>query len=262
MMRGAHSPSGAFVKSIVPAARKKDGLALAEGERTAMLALQGAWRCKTLVLESGFAATDESGRFREIARQRCIDVHALTGAAMSKISSCDTAPKVAVLVAPPEESFLAMKDTPDRVVVLDRVNDPGNAGTLIRSAAAFGFAAVLTAGSVSLTNEKLIRSSAGNCFLPGVAHAAPEAGVLTEFLRNEYQIFSLMPRAEKSLGELKLDKTRKTALVLGNEASGVDMKIWHFAVPVRIPMRDSVESLNVAMSGVIALYELSRQSLP
>ncbi|MEO8377230.1 MAG: RNA methyltransferase [Candidatus Sumerlaeota bacterium] len=254
-------PSSAFVKSILAAQRKKDGVALAEGERTALLALHGSWSPKALILESIFSASEDSREFRMLATKKHIDVYTFNRAAMEKVSSCETAPSVAVLVAPPAQEFTRLQAPPRRVLVLDRVADPGNAGTLIRSAAAFGFTVMLTAGSVSLTNEKLIRASAGNCFLPDAVFEGATSVELCAFLiSKKYEVLAFMPRAEKTLAQLDASSAQNLALILGNETAGVDAEVWSAATPVRIPMRKNVESLNVAMSGAIALYELSRPS--
>lgn len=255
-------PSSAFVKSILPTARRKDGVALAEGERTAMLALEGSWRPRALILETSFAASDAAKPFRRLAEKSRTDVHTFNRAAMEKISSCETAPEVAVLVAPPATKFEDSPSPASRLLVLDRIGDPGNAGTLVRSAAAFGFSTVLTTGSVSLINEKFIRSTAGNCFLPGAVAQAGDSGTLAEFLHgHHFTMLALMPRAEKTLGQINIPASGRVALVLGNETAGVDASAWRRAAAVRIPMQPGVESLNVAMSGAIALYELSRAEL-
>lgn len=141
-----------------------------------------------------------------------------------------------------------------RIVVCDGVGDPGNLGTLIRSAAAFHFEAVITtAMSAESTNPKTIRSSMGAFFrLPVIE--GPEAGETARILKKSgFTIFSA-DIAGKPLSDKPLLPDR-AALVIGSEAHGAGRELMSAADRrIRIPMSDRTESLNAAMAGTILMY--------
>lgn len=141
-----------------------------------------------------------------------------------------------------------------RVLVLDRVQDPGNVGTLLRTAAAFGFTAViLTKGSASLFNQKLWRAAMGSL---------PALTLFDEVTAEE--VVEVLQQAGFKLAVADLDgetpEPRKPtseaiALVLGNEGQGPDSIFVAAADRIlTIPMTEAVESLNVAAAGAILCY--------
>lgn len=253
------SHTSSVVLSFAPARRRKAGVAYAEGARVVEMALAGAWDCKALiVLDSSTSETDVQTSIQK-ARRKQIPVHHVSARALEKLTSLEAPPPVGIIVCPPRQALREPQSVPTRILVLDRVADPGNAGTLIRSAVAFGFTTLLTEGSVGLTNEKMIRASAGACF---GKNAVVAGGIATEVAsllkRAKAEIVCLMPRAERTLGDLHPARNKPIALVLGSEAGGLDAAAWPDALACRIPMRGGIESLNVAMCGAIAMYELSR----
>lgn len=144
-------------------------------------------------------------------------------------------------------------------LVLDRIQDPGNVGTMIRTAAAAGVEGLwVSHDSADLENPKVMRSSAGQWFrlpmrmvpnLPERLQAAQAAGM---------QIVTTLPRAEKTLWEV--DLTVPTLVVLGNEGAGLSPDIEALStLPIRIPVMNGVESLNVAIAASIVMYEVQRQ---
>lgn len=138
------------------------------------------------------------------------------------------------------------------VVVLAGVSDPGNAGTVIRSAAAAGAAGVLfTPGSVDPTNPKCVRSSAGALFALRVG-AVDDLDVLRDLG------LTTIGAAAGGSSPDEVELAGPIALVLGGEAGGrpEDQLV---DVEVALPLEGGVESLNVAMAGSVLLYEARRQ---
>jgi TrmH family RNA methyltransferase len=141
------------------------------------------------------------------------------------------------------------------VLVGDRIADPGNAGTLLRSAEAAGAdAVVFTAGSVDVFNPKVVRSSAGALFsIPllvvdrALAEVLPIEGV-----------HSVGTSSHSGAAYSSADFRRPTAIVVGNEAHGLDpdapVDAW-----VTIPHAGRAESLNVAMAATVLVFEVARQ---
>jgi len=254
------SPTHQIVIDASPGKRAKAGLAYVEGERAVEEALCSDWPCEALMV---LGEAVESGRldaFLDAAEQRRVRVYVLNAKALEKVSGVPSPPPVGVLLRPPELVLEKLAQLPHRMLVLDRVNDPGNAGTLVRTAAAFGFATVLTAGSVKLINEKFLRSSAGVCFKAEAVFTSGDSSATAALLKqHKVDVYTLEPRAAKTLDSIVPAPDRPLALVLGNEAQGLDAQVWSGFTGVSIPMRGDVESLNVSISGAIALYELARR---
>lgn len=140
--------------------------------------------------------------------------------------------------------------TSNKVLMLDNVSDPGNLGTILRTALAFGYNDVILLGGCSQYNEKVLQSTQGAIF---------KLNIVTKFdekLAKEYEIFATEINGSVDLSTI--DKKSKHILVLGNEAHGVSEKILKIASKrVRIDIKN-IESLNVAVAGAIAMYELSK----
>lgn len=141
---------------------------------------------------------------------------------------------------------------PTFVVVADRLADPGNAGTIIRSAEAAGAdAVVLTPGSVDPYNPKVVRSTAGSLFrVPVLTLGIDEVRALG--------LRVLATSSHRGEAHTDTDLTGPIALVVGNEAHGVDddapVDGW-----VTIPHAGAAESLNVAMAATVLAFEVARQ---
>lgn len=139
------------------------------------------------------------------------------------------------------------------VVVADRLADPGNAGTILRSAEAAGAdAVVLTPGSVDPTNPKVVRASAGALFHVPVIVGAELASLRTAGLT------VIGTSSHQGQAHTDTDFRRRTALVLGSEAHGLadDAPVDEW---VTIPHAGRSESLNVAMAATVLCFELARQ---
>jgi TrmH family RNA methyltransferase len=145
------------------------------------------------------------------------------------------------------------------VVVLAGVADPGNAGTLLRTAEAAGAGAVVFAGpSVDPFAPKVVRSSAGSVFRLPIVVEADAASVLTRVASAGRRLIGLATDAGTVWHEA--DVAGPLALVLGNESHGVPEPLANAIDEwVRIPMAGRVESLNVATAGAVVLFEAARQ---
>jgi TrmH family RNA methyltransferase len=146
------------------------------------------------------------------------------------------------------------------VVVAGALQDPGNLGTLVRSAEAFGATGMIALpGTVSPWNAKALRASSGSAFrLPIFPLTAEEAFAL---LRGRgLRIFAASPRSSPMERAAAPDLTQPAALLLGNEGAGLpDCWTALADAPVTIPCPGPVESLNAAIAGSILLYEAARQ---
>ena len=147
----------------------------------------------------------------------------------------------------------------DLCLVLAEVRDPGNAGTLVRSAAASGAGAVVfTAGSVDPLHPKVVRSAAGALFRVPLVRNEPLSEVVRALREAGVALVGADARGDADM--YAFDLSRPVALVVGNESWGFsDATEKTLDAKVRIPMPGAVESLNVSIAGSILLFEALRQ---
>jgi len=138
------------------------------------------------------------------------------------------------------------------------IQDPGNLGTLIRTAAAAGCSlACTTPDTASPRNPKAVRASAGAFFRLPVAEGVPPAEILRFCHAHGLQAYRTETRS--GIDCFRADLRSPFALLLGNEARGIASGKWSELPPLRIPMAGGVESLNVAAAGAVILFEALRQ---
>ncbi|MDO4680120.1 MAG: RNA methyltransferase [Aerococcus sp.] len=143
------------------------------------------------------------------------------------------------------------------VLLLDGIQDPGNLGTLVRTADAFGYGDILLGnGTVDLYNDKVLRSMQGSHFHVGV-HAVDLLTAIPQLQRVGYQVAAtLLDESAADLRAYNLRVKGKWAIVLGNEGNGVSKAVADLCdVKLFIPMTGDAESLNVAIAGAIAMYQ-------
>ena len=225
---------------------------------------QGLWIAETFhlldeALRSGcairtlLAAEEAAGEVEE--RAAGVKLVVLPDALFAQISATETAQGVMALVEPPVWSLDRVFGGQSLVLVLDGVQDPGNAGTMVRAAEAFGASGVVfVKGSVSPFHPKTLRASAGSLFrVPFVA--GMEASLVPEEAHNRrVRLFAAVPEG----GDTNADFTAPCGLVIGSEAHGVGDVLRAVSHEVSIPTT-GVESLNAAMAASILLYEARRQ---
>ncbi len=233
--------------------RRRVGRFLAEGPNLVQAAAQHG------LIEEVFATPAAAERHRSVLDG--LAVHLVSEAAAKALSDTVTpAGLVAVCRIPDADLGGILEARPALVAVAVDLSEPGNAGTLIRTAAAMGAAAVVLAGhSVDPYNGKCLRSSAGAIVAVPVVSEPDTASLLTRL-----RAAGLMTLATTVDGELSLDAaepllTAPTAWVFGAESQGLDPATAALADHrVTIPMPGGTESLNVAAAAAVCLYQSAR----
>ena len=142
-------------------------------------------------------------------------------------------------------------------LVIDGLQDPGNVGSLIRTACACGFNYVYLIESVKVTNSKLIRSSVGTIFDVKIVELTREKFV--EYAK-QWKL-NLLKADMKGDSIFNYTNNDLVGVVIGNEGQGVSNEISQLCkISVSIPMKNNVESLNASVSGSIIMYELSKNN--
>lgn len=143
----------------------------------------------------------------------------------------------------------------NKILILDNVQDPGNLGTIIRSAVAFNFdTIVLSLDTVDLYNSKVLRSTQGLIFEANIV-VADIKDVITNLKEKEFKIYATKVDGGKKIKDITFED--KVVIVMGNEGSGVKKEIFELSDEyLYIPMSDKCESLNVGVATSIILYEI------
>ncbi len=145
------------------------------------------------------------------------------------------------------------------LIVLDGVQDPGNAGTIVRAGEAFGASGVIfVKGSASPYNAKTLRASAGSLFRVPFVAACDPAIARTALAQQRAAVYAAMPCAGGATAVDEADYRGACALIIGNEGRGVSEDFRSQAAAVTIPTA-GVESLNASVAAAILLYEAHRQ---
>ena len=170
-----------------------------------------------------------------------------------------TTPQGAVAVATDPSQPLDAVAEHDLVLVLASIRDPGNAGTLVRSAVGAGAGGVIfTTGTVDPLGPKVVRSSAGALFHVDVARAVDLADAVAAMKRSGSKVVGSDARSGTAPEDV--DLTGPAALVVGNESWGLpDDQARLLDASIGIPMPGPAESLNVSVAGSILLFEAVRQ---
>ena len=215
-------------------ARQEKGLFLMEGLKNLEMALKYG-NVKTIFTSIGLPKLG-----------RDIETYKVNDEIIRKLAASEN-PEGVVFVC---ENLKPRKDKKDykKIVYLDHISDPGNLGTIIRTAVAFNYDAVVSNGTVDLYNEKVLAATKGGIFAIDVFYDD-----LANF--NKRKIVSTLN--EKSVPLNKLPKYEDFILVLGNESHGVSKEICDIADDfVKIEMSDNIDSLNVAVAAGILMNHL------
>ena len=146
-------------------------------------------------------------------------------------------------------------------IALERLQDPGNLGTIIRTGSAAGIEGLwLSSDSVDFYNPKVLRASAGQWFNVPIVTCQNLLELAVVQQQQGVQIIATSSRASKTYWEL--DFTRPSLILLGNEGAGLSPELIDIAdQQVTIPLANNVESLNVSVATALLLYEAKRQSM-
>jgi len=238
--------------------REHDQVILVEGRHPVHAAVAAGLPCTALFL----LASHTPNAFHLPAST---PVYEVSTDQMAGLTTTDSPPSIMGIFNKPAKTTLPAlaSQTPPLWLILDRLQDPGNVGTLLRSAAAFGFTAVITTSStVDLYNPKVIRASAGVVFSQPTCESDLSLAAVMATTPTTVSFYVTTAHADQSpLPYTNVTFTPPLALVLGNEGQGIDWQQLPSQTyqPVYIPMAPSVESLNVSVCGSIMMAEVARQ---
>jgi TrmH family RNA methyltransferase len=236
-------------RAIARGGLTEDGYLIAEGFHLLEEAIRG-----DLDVRAVLAAESALDRLRTPGSIR---VAVISDALFQKLGDTESSQGVIALVKAPSWTLDTALRGCSLIVVLDALQDPGNAGAVVRAAEAFAATAVLfTKGTVSPYNPKTLRASAGSLFRVPFVHQLDAAQLRSALEKNNIAVYAAMPGSAQAPEAVNF--TRRCALVIGSEAHGVSAALRRGAACVSIPTMQ-VESLNAAVAAGILLYEAQRQ---
>jgi len=234
-------------------ARHEAGRFVVEGPTLTAEAVAGGWKCLAQYVPEGNSAVVRGAG----------PVNELAVGVLERVASTESPQAPLTLVAMRRDEIGSVLAGAAFVIVLDRVQDPGNVGTILRSAEAAGAGAVvLTPGSVDPYNPKVVRSSAGALF-----HLPVVAASLAEVAASGFRLIGTSSHdapGRTVRAHTDADLTGRLALVMGNEAGGLPAEWTDDDGPidewVTIRHAGRSESLNVAMATTVLAFEIARQT--
>jgi TrmH family RNA methyltransferase len=236
-------------------AREKQSLFVAEGVRSVEELLRSGLRVRGALVAPQLASAPRGDALRRQLEQSRVEVAEVSERDFRSAAETESPQGVIAIGEVPARSLDTLEIPPMcRILVLDAVQDPGNVGTILRTAAGLGATATIALpGTVDIWNPKVIRSSMGAQFHHPALHA-DWAGLSALLQREKIGLWAADANGEP------LDKSRavqRLAIVVGNEGSGLSADIRARADrTISLPIAGNVESLNVAVAAGIILYEL------
>ncbi len=254
---GKHNELVKTIRSLTSAGeRSRRGAFVAEGLRVVRELLDSS-----LTLEALLCSASASAEARALAReaeQRGTAVYEVDPALLDQLASTRSSQGLLGLVRLPAYSWEDLLSS-QRLLVLAGIQDPGNVGTLLRTARAFGFEGALCLGGADPFNAKAVRSAAGAAFvLPVLRLEGTEDGSLERLAQAGFSLVAAEAHKGESLSEVRFPE--RLALVMGAEVSGISVSVEAKALlRVTIPLGGQCESLNVAAAGAVLMYEIGRR---
>lgn len=222
--------------------RMKTGLFLVEGFHLIEEAKKSNWKIKEIIIREG---TEAPSRCEEQLMTVVSDV------VFQHIAQTNTPQGIIAVIEMKKQTEF----TGNQAMLIDRIQDPGNLGTIIRTADAAGFSAVILGkGTVDLFNDKVIRATQGSLFHIPIIQA-DLLDKMKELTQDGFSIWATALEGSKVYTEIAVPE--KVALIVGNEGQGVAEDILNIAdFIVNIPIYGKAESLNVSIAAGILMYYL------
>jgi TrmH family RNA methyltransferase len=243
--------------------RERRGLALAEGVRLVEEALAAAVTLRGAVASPALESTTRGKALKATLLTRSVQVEGLTDAELDGLADTDHPQGIIAVIEPKRWTLSDIRMNPGAtVLVLDGVQDPGNVGTMLRSALGLGAAGLVALkGTADLTNSKVIRGAMGASFrLPAVSATPDEFVAWARLQRAQIWVADTAGETGDRPSARHPDRPA-VALVVGNEGAGVGPSVDAAADRrIAVPLARGVESLNVAVAAGILLYEVTRVS--
>ena len=234
--------------------RSAKGEFIVEGFRFVEEALKSDYEVKTLIIEESVEGKLSSYNIYKYLDS--INTIYVTKSIMKLLASTETPQGVLAVV---KNKDIELVDDDGFYIFCDKVQDPGNLGTIIRTAHASGaLGVILRKGTVDLYNDKTLRSTMGSIFNVPVVYDNDDLDTILSLKNNGFKIISSSLDTDYNFYDI--DLTGKCIIVVGNEGNGISSEIFAISdEKFKIPMPGGAESLNVGIATSVIAFEAVRQ---
>lgn len=238
--------------------REQEHKYIIEGRKLIEEAINESAKINTVVVCEDCVKNEEidSKLLYEVAKYNCIYVSERIFSLITDVKN----PQGILAVIEKEAEIDSIDYNEDLIVILDKVQDPGNLGTILRTVDSIGLKQIIVAeGSGDIFNPKVVRSTMGAIFRVKVKLSKDIQKTVAEIKKHKFKVVSTSLATDKSIYDVKYEKS---AIIIGNEANGVSKELQEASDElVKIPMLGNTESLNASVATGIVLYEYVRQKL-
>lgn len=257
------SATNPFIKELIQLKKQKgglfeEGLLLLEGARLCKDALQNEVACTALIVTADFF--EKQRELCDLFLQKEVPCYVIADFLGEKISDTKSPQGIFALCKKPQmQSAAAFLQTKGPILILDGIKDPGNLGTIVRTALSFGLAQIaLFHQCANPFSPKVTRSSMGMNLLVDFCQGEQAQAFLTQAKSASYEVYASALSAD-SVDIRQVDKKAPFCLVIGSEAHGISEAFTKGSdTLISIPMKEQVESLNAAMAGAIFIWEFMK----
>lgn len=258
MIESLNSPHVGRVKALISSRgakeRSESGSFIAEGIQCIKEALQSRTGPQ---LQTIYITNLALEKYAGVIKNATCEILSISEDVAAAMSDTVTPQGLVAVCKIPQPAFPVISSSVNKFIYLSEVQDPGNAGTIIRSADAFGFDAVLISpNSVDVYSPKVVRSTVGSLWHIPVFQSVS----IKEIIDWDCEFIALDATAELPISKVRAD--RSVVAIFGNEARGLNTAqeisdAKNAIVPVKIPMPGNAESLNLSVAASIVMYQLA-----
>lgn len=244
-----------FFKSLfLKKYREKNNLFIFEGKKLFKESLMENVIIEDVICSEKFFKENEFYKFFDILQEKKLRLTVLSDAIFNSLTEMTNSEGIITI----SKFIKDIKISSDNIILLDKINDPGNFGTIIRCANAFGIKDILTLDCVDKYNPKVLRASMGGFFRVNILKI--DFNKLLDLKNYGYKIISTTLN-EKSKNLEKFSFNGKNIIVMGNEANGVSKEILEISDEfLKIDIKNSMESLNVSIATAIIMNEIFKKN--
>ncbi|MDP4179660.1 MAG: 23S rRNA (guanosine(2251)-2'-O)-methyltransferase RlmB [Bacillota bacterium] len=239
--------------------RQELGLFIAEGVRFVEEALKENANIKEIIVSETLFKNDMGKDILTLINSKGINYYTVSEKIFNEISGTQTPQGIMAVVEIKEFTLEDIISGANRIIILESLQDPGNMGTIIRTADASGMTGIiLSKGCVDIYNQKVLRSTMGSIFhLP--IHQTEDLNKTLEALRSK-GIRTYAAHLNGTINYYDMNEYDNIAIIIGNEGNGISNETADSAdILVKIPMHGKAESLNASVAAGILMYEIVRK---
>ncbi|MFQ5583169.1 MAG: TrmH family RNA methyltransferase [Calditrichia bacterium] len=240
--------------------RLKEGKFIVEGVRLSREALLSPMKIERAFITEEFSRNPLWNEFKEYFNRKKVGYSIINRKNLKKLAGTETPQGILLIAHIPQQNIEKLKfDSYDFILFLQSIRDPGNLGTLIRSADWFNVKLVLlSTDCVDPFNPKVVRSTMGSIFHLPVVEVNNFRKIISRLKKGHFLVIATSLAAKNTLDTLELKKP--VALILGGEARGISAEVEALAgISTRIYKYGQAESLNVAVAGGIIMNHIANQ---